>query len=210
MTFADPYGIISDIQSRRQAAIASARSPALVRTILGKGPDVSGAKSTCIEIILPTGAKTVFSPVEAIRAPEPERATEEPKPVVVRRRLPPPKLKLAPGIIKAVADAWELDPGDITSGKRSYTYARPRIACYLLLRRAGLSSTVSGRLLGNRDHTTALAGCKKALFLYDTNLAWRSRFDSAVAALSPAPSPRQDGQPAADEAAFLSEPAGSR
>lgn len=71
----------------------------------------------------------------------------------------PPKRSRAEEVIAEVAEKHGLTVADLRGPQRSREYAWPRQeAMYRLFRVLGLSSTVTGRMLGGRDHTTVLSG----------------------------------------------------
>jgi hypothetical protein len=61
-------------------------------------------------------------------------------------------------IITETAAAFDLTMNDMTGRELCESIAVPRMACYLLLQRSGCSTTMIGRLLGGRDHSTVSSG----------------------------------------------------
>ena len=65
-------------------------------------------------------------------------------------------------IIKAVADFFEVQQGDLIDRSRKQEVVEPRqIAMYLLREILKLSYPHIGERLGKRDHTTAIHACEK-------------------------------------------------
>ena len=65
-------------------------------------------------------------------------------------------------VIKAVAEYFNLSPQDLRGKSRVREIADARhIAMYLLREDAQLPLKLIGRLLGNRDHSTVIHGCRK-------------------------------------------------
>ncbi len=103
--------------------------------------------------------------------------TPEPAPLALAVEAAPPEppafvWKPAPAIrIRAmVACHYGLTLAEITSAARSIPYLLPRnIAMYLCIRYAGTSFPQTGRLFGNRDHTTVLHAVKRTKLLMQFN-----------------------------------------
>jgi hypothetical protein len=101
-----------------------------------------------------------------IKRPEPAivpvvSAEDEPEPTAA----PVPVLTRPPtvaAILAAVAEAYGLSPRDIASERRTYAVVRPRqLVMYLASTYTPRSFAHIGRLLGGKDHTTALYGARQ-------------------------------------------------
>lgn len=76
----------------------------------------------------------------------------------------------APIILAAVGRHFNLSRTDLCSQRRTVNVVRPRhIAMYLVKMLTGASLPLIGRLLGGRDHTTALNGIRKITRLRPTD-----------------------------------------
>jgi chromosomal replication initiator protein len=65
-------------------------------------------------------------------------------------------------IIEGVADSFNISPASLAGPSRARPFAEARhIAMYLLREEAQLSLKQIGRLLGGRDHSTVIHGCRK-------------------------------------------------
>lgn len=137
----------------------------------------------------------------------PRRITYKPPPPVVRhaafaafidallaelaRREPPPLIERQPrpathrAILAAVAEAWGVTKYDLCSPSRRWLYTRPRFAAMRLLYdpENGRSTTVVGKILGGRDHSTVVAGLRRAAKLLASNADFADRYHAALAAL---------------------------
>ena len=72
-------------------------------------------------------------------------------------------------IQKTVADYYKLRVSDLLSKRRSRSIARPRqIAMALAKELTNHSLPEIGDAFGGRDHTTVLHGCRRIVFLRDT------------------------------------------
>lgn len=176
-------GIVSALQAKRAAVLA--RNPQVERAVLGKPLHRIATRVHRITVDCRTGEREVQS-VEAA-AVNPFGAS---RPPVVVRPPPPPTPRPtvfrpdgARRIIATVARHWECP--DILSPRRADRFARPRFAAMRLIRdRLGLSTTMIGKLLGGRDHTTAISGLKRAAYLHEHDEDWRQRYDAVLAELT--------------------------
>jgi hypothetical protein len=100
---------------------------------------------------------------------------------------PPPTTERAPGphdeLVETVAVVCLVTAADIYSRDRHQQNAHARHLCALLLRERGLSFPEIGRVLGGRDHTTAMSAVARAQQLELTDRATRERLDKIRAAL---------------------------
>lgn len=80
---------------------------------------------------------------------------------VARDRVIEPYPPLIADIQRAVASAFEVDRGEMTSDSRARVVARPRqVAMYLAKRLTRRSMPEIGRRFGGRDHTTVMHAVK--------------------------------------------------
>lgn len=87
-------------------------------------------------------------------------------------------------IIAEVCKAWDVRNSYLASPSHERRACAPRFAVYWLLKtRLELSTTVIGRLMGKRDHTTVIHGVRRARTFYAHDPDWRQKYDSVVAAL---------------------------
>lgn len=117
-----------------------------------------------------TGVQT--SSLMALARLSPRRRTGYEPSVVAQRRVPHEPLRFVPPVVPGrspadevlaqVADKHGLTVSDLRSKRVTRAYAWPRQeAMYRLHKELGLSSTVTGRILGGRDHTTVMYGAAK-------------------------------------------------
>lgn len=86
-------------------------------------------------------------------------------------------------ILRATATAFEVGVGEMMDPSRTRRLAHPRFAAMILMRKlARLSLPSIGRVL-HRDHTTCLAGIKKANTLRHTDADFRRRSIAIAQAL---------------------------
>jgi chromosomal replication initiator protein len=86
-------------------------------------------------------------------------------------------------MVSAVCSTFGVRPAHLTSPLRTRKIARPRqIIMYLATTDLGLSTTVVGRLLGGRDHTTVIHGRRTIAGLIETNSVMRDRVEKIRAA----------------------------
>lgn len=64
-------------------------------------------------------------------------------------------------IIAATAEHYEITAPDVISRRQCREYVAARHVAAWLLRESGRSLSEIGKLLGGRDHTTVLAGCRR-------------------------------------------------
>lgn len=84
-------------------------------------------------------------------------------------------------IIRVCEARWEISSGSIVTPSHRRRYTMPRFAAMKLLRELlKLSMPAIGLALGNRDHTTALSGYKRANDLHMTDCDWRARYEAAL------------------------------
>ena len=89
-------------------------------------------------------------------------------------------------IIETVAEHFGIQPEDILGQKRNAEIVFPRQICmYLIRSMTDTSLQITGKLLGNRDHTTVLNGIKKVNKEMETNEAAKSTIDAIRKKLSP-------------------------
>lgn len=111
-------------------------------------------------------------PRPKIKPPAPSRVTIVPRAATLR-------------ILAAVADAFGVTVGDLCSPSRRRPYSWPRFAAMdLLYAQPGWSTVMVGKQIGGRDHTTVLAGIKRAKGLRATFPDYRHRYEAAHIALN--------------------------
>lgn len=94
-------------------------------------------------------------------------------------------------ILRATATAFEVGVGEMMDPSRTRRLAYPRFAAMVLMRKlTRLSLPSIGRVL-HRDHTTCLAGIRKAIKLRNTDVVFRRRSIAIVTALRVQPGTRQ-------------------
>ncbi len=124
----------------------------------------------------------------------------KPRPKAVSRPAPPPpapKVSIPPRlrvqmyatqideVIRVCAEHFGVTAEDIIGHNRRSQYTLPRFACMKLIRvTLPLSVPAIGHVLARRDHTTILAGLKRADKLHKTNCEWHAKYEAALAQLS--------------------------
>jgi len=88
-------------------------------------------------------------------------------------------IRCAECIVKDVAMAFDVLPGDIVSQSRLRRYAYPRFAAYRLLRERGLSLSQIGRMLGKRDHSSVSHGIGMTGKLLSSDAEFAARYEEA-------------------------------
>lgn len=86
----------------------------------------------------------------------------------------------ADAILRAVSLRFDVPVDDIKGRGRSKTVSLARLAAYWLLKHRGLSYPEIGRVLGNRDHTTAMSGVRRVEELRAVNPTLAARLDSLL------------------------------
>ena len=87
-------------------------------------------------------------------------------------------------VIRTVTAVTCVSPWQIRGDSRIKPVMRARQAVYLLMQRAcGYSPTRAGRALGDRDHTTVLAGMKRAEYLLKTDAEFAALYRACEARL---------------------------
>lgn len=159
----DQFGIVTAARERR-LAFAKYIKPCL--------PPI---KSHRITVNCKTGEKTVetFRILQPLPKPA---APKAPRVYVVRDE----RVK---AVIAAVCTAWEVDPSFITSLSRHHKAVLPRFACFRILRSYKWSLNTIAKPF-HRDHTTVMSGLVRAKELWRHNVAWREKYDTAVAFLN--------------------------
>jgi hypothetical protein len=172
--------------ARTQAVIAA--NPHLADRIMGKRVYVA-PKETRITVDCRTGERTVQTDVQPVAPPAPR-----PAPIIVYR----PTIFRPDGlrrILVVVATQWNVGVPSLLGAGRSRCLAYPRFAAMKLIsERMGITSTPLGRAL-NRDHSTILAGLRRAGWLHENDADWRQRYDAAEAELKSAETDRAGALP---------------
>lgn len=150
--------------ARELAERFAARHPSLKRRIMGLPPVYPNPREARIVVDLATRRRTVekISPPPRVVAFKP---LPPPSPLIVPPGVAPSKAQgvKAEAIIRAVAALAGLSVATLRSPARSRHISWPRQHAMLLLKtEARLSMSAIGKLLGNRDHTTAMHGICKA------------------------------------------------
>lgn len=102
----------------------------------------------------------MFDPRQAARDRYPARISSPPE---VAARLQPERI-LCRAIIAAVEGYYKLPARSLVSRTRRHAIAHPRQVAMLLMQAyTPASTTMIGRILGGRDHTTVLYGVRRAL-----------------------------------------------
>jgi chromosomal replication initiation ATPase DnaA len=100
----------------------------------------------------------------------------EPEPESVMVFLPQPEIPMltpAQQILKEVAEKYEITVKDLKGHCRKYKYSLPRHeAAYRIHKELGFSLPKTGRVLGNRDHTTILNSVRKYEKMKSTELTF--------------------------------------
>lgn len=194
-------GIFDGLQARTQSF--AERHPALRRFFQGKGPDHSSARNHFITVNCKTGAVTATS--EPASRPDPAyknmpsiRAImlqQEAQQFLAAKRgprvkpgpkWPPLDYTFAASVVQAVCDAWNIDDWRVMSPSRESRTVYPRFAVMLILnQRTECSLPAIGNFL-RRDHTTCLAGIRRARALFREDPEWRANYDHANALLDEA------------------------
>ena len=85
------------------------------------------------------------------------------------------------GIIKVVADHYNVKQDELFNKKRTQNIAFPRqVAMYLCRELADLSSPRSGELFGGRDHTTVIHAYEKISNFKNSNLAFQNELQEII------------------------------
>lgn len=81
-------------------------------------------------------------------------------------------------VINIVCSVFEVEREDLISGKRIQPIPDARKVVFVLARRYNekLTTTALGSIMG-KDHSTVLAGCKKANDLYQFDFQFRKKMD---------------------------------
>ena len=175
-----PLGFATAIAARREIILATAPRSARMR-ILGRRPPWKPIKSHRIEVDLKTGTRTVERDV-VVHLPTPQAVN--PFVAVVERPL------LCADILDAVAAAWGVEVGHIQGKSQKWIFAHPRFATVWLIRqRLGWSYPRIGKAF-RRDHSTIIAAVQRAEELYAHDVAWREKYDAALATLDRSGEPR--------------------
>lgn len=89
-------------------------------------------------------------------------------------------------IINVVAEHFGVKPEDITSQRRNSEYVQPRqVVMYLCREMTDISTPNIGKILGKKDHTTILHGCKKIETEMNNNEELRNKVDIIKKKLNP-------------------------
>lgn len=70
-------------------------------------------------------------------------------------------------IVRRAAEMHKLPVAELIGPSRNRYYAEARFAVMLALRQRGLSTTRIGYLLGDRDHSSVIHGCRRAKAMCD-------------------------------------------
>ena len=85
---------------------------------------------------------------------------------------------MAETLLAEASEATGLPISRIQGGERSRKIATVRFAIFWVMREySGLSLPQIGRALGNRDHTTVMHACRRALVLRETDPEFRALCD---------------------------------
>lgn len=175
---ADELGIVSGLQQRRQRFLDN--NPSIRRQLEGKRPDVTNAKEHHISVDCKTGEKTIHAGVDLSRHAREiqqrsdalvraavERAVQERAQRLLAeegeaRRNAAPTISIRE-IYAAVIEGTEFSYDELVGPRRSRTVSRARHILFWLMRelRRDLSLPAIGRAVGNRDHTTIMAGVRR-------------------------------------------------
>jgi len=180
-------GHYEDLVANRDLVLATCPSSHR-RRILGLAPRYRPVKTHEITVDLRTGERQVVASKRPVAdAPQVNPVCHSPLPPEARQVevcAATGRRESARQIIDAVSDVWGVSVVELHSNGKIQRVGRPRFACFLLLRsRLQFSSPKIGRILGGRDHSTVLAGIRRARWLYEHDADWRAKFDAAVAAL---------------------------
>tara|TARA_R110000868_G_scaffold71395_1_gene209154 strand:+ start:335 stop:892 length:558 start_codon:yes stop_codon:yes gene_type:complete len=179
----DGTGHYAEMQERKARVLAFAPQSHRDR-ILGRAPMHWPAKTHRITVDCRTGERRVEQVVRP--APAPRLA---PPPVVVPvarpnfhdKHIETTKRERVNAIVQACADAWEISTYLLCSPSRTNRTTRPRFAAYYMLKHsAKLSFPHIGKVLGRRDHTSAISGVERAEWLMLNDRDWRARYDIAA------------------------------
>lgn len=166
-----PIGIVAGLQQKRADVIAA--NPQLAAKILGRSVYVE-PKETRILVDCRTGRRTISEV-----PPRPKQLPAQPQPP-----MEPPKLLLARDVLEQtrllVQDIWGVNRAELIT-RSTKPREGARYAVYLLLRQVyGWSLPKIGSLVG-RDHTSVMAGLKRARDLQGKGTShWAARFDEAA------------------------------
>jgi hypothetical protein len=178
---AQPIGIVAEQAAKRAAVIAA--NPHLSDRIMGKKPNPIASKTHAITVNCLTGQRTVTTATAENPFVRPAPIIMPALPIVAHR----PTIFRPDGvrrILAVVASHWEIGVPSLLGAGRSHRLTRPRFAAMKLIsERMNLSLTPVGIALGKRDHTTIMAGLRRAEYLHEHDADWRQRYDAALAEL---------------------------
>lgn len=205
-----PYestGTYEQLIAKRDAGLACVRDPRAKARILGVPYRLPTAKEHRIIVDCRTGKRsvetlTIDPPVlKAYRAPVVRRIPPAVKlslgqriAEAQRRRLMK-KIGMEPdlaitteAILQAVTTAFDMSPYALLGANRTQRVARPRWAAMKLMRTLScMSTSIIGKTLGGRDHTSIMYGLLRAEELLEADLDWRARYDHALTLLGKQP-----------------------
>ncbi len=171
-------GHVDYLRSKRDAGLACVKSPRDRARILGinSAPQIISSPTVA--------APRIFEPLPAPATPI---MTLPPRAEVVVRVQPLAQQRdvgISVSIILAVvAAAFEVTVDEMKGHGRARRFSNPRHAAYKIIRdRMNYSTSIVGRLIGYRDHTTILAGVRRCE-IHQMNPDWRARYDRALSLL---------------------------
>lgn len=150
----DPFGTLARVEATRAATT--------------NRPIYATPKATRITVNCKTGERTI----ESVDYQPP------PAPRLIGRAKPESQQALD-AAVRAISATWEVPP--LVLLRRTTIPSSAKFAVYLMLRRqGGMAMKEIGRVT-DRDHSTIVAGLKKAKDHYTKNEAWQRKYDAAGA-----------------------------
>ena len=178
-------GVVDNLAARRDAGLALVRCPRARAAILGVPYRLPPAKTHVILVDVPSGLRQHRCLDAAVSQKVNPFMEAKPKPR-------PPKVwhDRITQTIDAVCKAWGITRAELVGIRRPQRLARPRFACYRLLRDLEMSTTIIGRTLGKRDHTSVMSGLRRIESFLQFDRDWAMKFDQARAIITAGRAPQ--------------------
>lgn len=177
-----PLGIAAERWAQRDAILSTVRmSPAARARAMGRifyEPAPSKRHLIIVDCAKPE-ERTVEQDTAIASIPAPRKTK-----TVSESRLLESLSPRVRGVLASVATAYSVSVGALVGPSRFKRDVHPRFAAALLLHgRSGFSKAQVGRILGKRDHTTAMSAIKRATWLLSNDPAWAALYRAAEHAL---------------------------
>ena len=169
-------GIVDEIKARRERGLALVKNQRDRLRILGvnSAPVIYDRKPIRL-VAIPAPPMSDPPPLKKLPAKASEVVRLEPK---IRQHEQQHTIHT---ILYIVAAIWGIKPEDLSSPSHARKFSDPRQAAYKLIReRLNYSTSIIGRMIGNRDHTTILAGIRRCE-VHLVNSDFRAKYEAARA-----------------------------